>query len=281
MGKGSKETVNSSSYIDPKMMQYRQDVFRKASEVGNQQFRSQPLTIAGMDPRSMQAANAVGMNSGTADMYRQAQGGLGIGMDAMQRGLGMQWGDKAAQQYMNPYQSQVMDQWNNRFGDMRQNTLNDVNQEAMQSGAFGGSRHGVMGGVALSELGKQQSLQNAQMLQQGYGDAYNQFANDRGMLMQGGQGMANLGFGGAQGLQGLAQQQMQFGDANRQIAQSANDAKREEFLRGQGWNQQQLGAMIAAMQGAPYSTTAKTVTKTPGNLFGDILGVAGIGGSFL
>ena len=93
----------------------------------------------------------------------------------MQRGLGMQWNADSANQYMSPYQSQVMDQWANRFGDMRANTLNDVNQEAMQSGAFGGSRHGVMGGVALSELGKQQSLQNAQMLQQGYGDAYNQF----------------------------------------------------------------------------------------------------------
>lgn len=281
MGKGSTETVNSSSYIDPKMMNFRESVFNKARAVGHQNFRSQPLTIAGMDPRSTYAANQVGMNSGTADMYRQAQGGLGIGMDAMQRGLGMQWGDKAANQYMNPYQSQVMDQWNQQYGDMRQNTLNDVNQEAMQSGAFGGSRHGVMGGQALADLGKQQSLQQAQMLQQGYGDAYGQFANDRNALMQGGQGMANLGFGGAQGLQGLAQQQMQFGDANRQIAQMGNDAKREEFLRGQGWDQQQLGAMIAAMQGAPYSQTAKSVTKTPGNLFGDILGVAGIGGSFL
>lgn len=273
--------MNSSSYIDPAMIKYRNEVFDRARAVGDQQFRSNPLKVAGMDPRATAAANAIGMNSGTADMYRQAQGGLGIGMDAMQRGLGMQWGADAANQYMNPFQSQVMDQWNQRFGDMRQNTLNDVNQEAMQSGAFGGSRHGVMGGTALSELGKQQSLQNAQMLQSGYNNAYDQFSNDRGALMQGGNAMANLGFGGAQGLQDLAQRQMQFGDANRQIAQAGNDAKREEFLRGQGWNQQQLGAMIAAMQGAPYSQTAKSVTKTPGSLFGDILGVAGIGGAFL
>jgi hypothetical protein len=262
-------------------MKYRNQVFDKARGVGNQQFRSNPLQVAGMDPRSTYAANQVGMNSGTADMYRQAQGGLGIGMDAMNRGLGMQWGADAAQQYMNPYQSQVMDQWNQQFGDMRQNTLNDVNQQAMQSGAFGGSRHGVAEGQALADLGKQQSMQQAQMLQQGYGDAYNQFSNDRGALMQGGQGMANLGFSGGQGLQGLAQQQMQFGDANRQIAQSGNDAKREEFLRGQGWNQQQLGAMIAAMNGAPYNKKGQQVTKTPGNLFGDILGVGGLVGSFL
>ena len=47
------------------------------------------------------------------------------------------------------------------------------------------------------------------------------------------------------------------------LAQAGADAKREEFLRGQGWNQQQLGAMIAAMQGAPYATRSTSASVKP------------------
>jgi len=264
MGKGSSETVKSNSSIDPQMMKYRNEVFDRARQIGDQRYQRNQLGIAGMDPNSRAAAEA----------YRQATGGLGIGMDAMKQGLGMSWNADTAGQYMNPYQSQVMDQWNKQFGDMRQNTLNDVNQQAMQSGAFGGSRHGVAEGQALADLGKAQAMQQAGLLQSGYDTAYGQFANDRNTQLAAGQNMANLGFGGAQGLMG-------YGQAAQQTAQNANLAKWQEEMRRQGWSQDQLGAMIAAMQGAPYSQKASQTTKSPGNLFGDIAGV-GLGAlSFL
>jgi len=74
---------------------------------------------------------------------------------------------------------------------------------------------------------------------------------------------------------------MGYGQAAQQTAQNANLAKWQEEMRRQGWSQDQLGAMIAAMQGAPYSQKASQTTSSPGNLFGDILG-AGLGvASFL
>ena len=261
---GGSETVNTSSKLSPSMQRYVDYAQNKAKEVAGQQYSANRLGIAGVDP-----------NSGAAnDIYKQAGGGLGIGMDAMQRGLGMQWNADSAQQYMNPYQSQVMDQWNQQFGDMRQATMNDINNQATQSGAFGGSRHGVAEGQALGDLGKQQSLQQAQMLQSGFGDAYNQFSNERNAAMQGGQGMANLGFGGAQGMMGYGQQQ-------QQVAQARFNAQHEDELRRQGWSQQQLDALNRTMSVSPYSQSGSQTTKTPGNLFGDILG-AGLGvASFL
>lgn len=241
------------------MMKYRNSVFQKASDVGNQAYRPNRLGVAGMDPNSA-AANAA---------YGQAAGGIGIGMNAMNQGLGMQWNADTANQYMNPYMSQVMDQWNKQFGDLRQGTLNDINQQAMQSGAFGGSRHGVAEGQALADLGKAQAMQQAGLLQQGYDTSYGQFANDRNTQLQGGQAMANLGLSGAAG-------QMGYGQQAQQTAQNAQTAKWQEEMRRQGWSQQQLQAMIAAMQGAPYSQKSDQTTTTPGNLFGDILG-AGLG----
>lgn len=246
------------------MMAYRNEVFDKARQVGDQRYQANPLGIAGMDPNSAAAGRA----------YGQAAGGIGIGMNAMNQGLGMQWNADTANQYMNPYMSQVMDQWNKQFGDLRQGTLNDVNQQAMQSGAFGGSRHGVAEGQALADLGKAQAMQQAGLLQQGYDTSYGQFANDRNTQLQGGQAMANLGLAGAAG-------QSAYGTQAQQTAQNAMLARYQEEARRQGWSQQQLQAMIAAMQGAPYSQTASQTTKTPGNLFGDLAGL-GLGvASFL
>ena len=256
MGKGSSETVTSQNFLDPKMMAFRGQAQAKANEAANQRFRYQPLTVAGVDPNSRQANEA----------YRGATGGIGIGMDAMQRGLGMQWNADSAQQYMDPYQSQVMNEWNKQFSDMGQSTFNDINEQAIQGGAFGGARHGVAQGVAQAELDKAHSFQTANMLQQGYKGAYDQFSNERNAAMQSGQSIANLGFAGAQG-------QMQFGELQRQLAQMGNNAQREEFLRQQGYSKEQSEIMNRTMAMSPYGTSGSQTTESKGNLFSDIAGL--------
>lgn len=82
----------------------------------------------------------------------------------------MSVGDQAAQ-FMNPYQQQVIDANNAQFDQLRAGAVTGANQEAMQAGAFGGSRHGVMAGARLGELDRTQMRQNANLLNSGYQNA--------------------------------------------------------------------------------------------------------------
>lgn len=118
----------------------------------------------------------------------QAQGTFGAQQTAGRQGLDAMTGNAgAAQQFMNPYQQQVMDKMNQQFGVQNQMTTQNVNDQATQAGAFGGSRQGVAQGVALGENARNQGMQTANMLSQGF----------EGAMGRAGQ-VANLGFGGAQ-----------------------------------------------------------------------------------
>jgi len=124
----------------------------------------------------------------------QAQGTFGGAQAAGQRGLDAMSGNAdAAQQFMNPYQSQVMDQMTKQFGVQNQMTANQMDDAATRAGAFGGSRHGVATGVALGENARNQGMLTANMLNQGFEGAMGRAGQVAGMGMQGAQLGANLG----------------------------------------------------------------------------------------
>jgi hypothetical protein len=79
-----------------------------------------------------------------------------------------------ASQFMNPYQSQVIDGVRGEFDFMRGQAMNSANANATQAGAFGGSRHGVMAGARLGELDRAQGQQIGQMLHSGWQDSMQQ-----------------------------------------------------------------------------------------------------------
>ena len=124
----------------------------------------------------------------------QAQGTFGGAQTAGQTGLDAITGNRAAQdQFMNPYQNQVMDQMTKQFGVQNQMTEQQMNDAATRSGAFGGSRHGVATGVALGENARNQAMQTAGLLNQGFEGAMGRAGQVAGMGMQGAQMGANLG----------------------------------------------------------------------------------------
>ena len=126
-------------------------------------------------------------NAGVPESVRNAQGLYGSGMRQGQEGLNALSGDPyAAQKFMNPYQTQVMDNMNKQFAHQNQMTTQGINDQATQAGAFGGSRHGVAQGVALGENARNQGMLTANMLNQGF----------EGAMGRAGQ-VANLGFGAA------------------------------------------------------------------------------------
>jgi hypothetical protein len=124
----------------------------------------------------------------------QSQGTFGAGQTAGQAGLDALTGNAAAAgQFMNPYQQQVMDQMTRQFGVQNQMTEQQMNDAATRAGAFGGSRHGVATGVALGENARNQAMQTAGLLSQGFEGAMGRAGQVAGLGQNAAQLGANLG----------------------------------------------------------------------------------------
>jgi hypothetical protein len=134
-------------------------------------------------------------------------------------------GPTAYQQFMSPYQQDVINTTLSEFDRQRQIQQQGVASQAIQAGAFGGGREGVQQAEYDALSDRNRAALQAQLLQQGYGQA--QQAAQLGFAQQGqlatlqptlaGQQTQQLG---AIGTQNLAYQQALL-DAQRQAAQFA------------------------------------------------------------
>jgi len=182
-------------------------------------------------------------------------------------------GPQAYQQFMSPYQQQVIDTTLTEFDRKRQQMLNQQQAQAVAGGGFGGAREGVQ----RAEFGAQ-SLQDraalqAQLLQQGFGQA--QQAAQTAFTQQ--QGLASLqpSLAGqeAQQLATLGGQasayQQSILDAQ---AQAAREAAFEPYTR-YGLVGQQLTGLVG---GFPTQVQTYQQQPQPPSPFQQFLG-AGIG----
>ena len=182
-------------------------------------------------------------------------------------------GPQAYQQFMSPYQQQVIDTTLSEFDRQRQIAQQQIGAKAIQAGAFGGAREGVQ----QAEFGAQ-SLQDraalqAQLLQQGFGQA--QQAAQTAFNQQ--QGLAtlqpNLAGQQAQQLATLGGQasgyQQSILDAQ---ATAARDAAFEPYTR-YGLVGQQLTGLVG---GFPTQVQTYQQQPQPASPFQQFLG-AGIG----
>lgn len=142
------------------------------------------------------AANGAG-NSGPGGLLTGA-GAYGTGAQtAGQRGLLALSGDPAAaQQFMNPYTQQVIDANDAGWQKANAQTVNRTNDLATRAGAFGGSRHGVAEGVALSNNAQAQAQQRAGLLNTGFENSMGRAGQAAGFGFQGAGMNANLGMSG-------------------------------------------------------------------------------------
>jgi len=82
-------------------------------------------------------------------------------------------GPTAYQQYMSPYQQDVIDTTLQEFDIQTQKGLPGLAQQAISAGAFGGGREGVQRAEYLSSADRNRAALQAQLLQQGFGQAQN------------------------------------------------------------------------------------------------------------
>ena len=227
-----------------------------------------------------------------------------------------QFSGQEAQSYMSPYMQNVVDQ-------QKQTAVTDFNRQnaaranqGVQAGAFGGSRQGVVQGMAEEGLMGQLGQIQAKGLQDAYGQAQGAFQADRaaqtgdqsaraaeaarvqqmtesGQQFAAGQGISALGAGaaGAQALAGYGQLGRESDIQNAQLldnigrsqqseGQQGMDIAYQDFLTKQGYTQNQINNMSNMMNGLPVANAGTSTTvgtpATPG--FGQQVLGAGLTG---
>ena len=165
-------------------------------------------------------AGAAGMAPGAAQMGATAATTLG-GVPSHLTQAGAYSGPEAYKDFMSPYQQQIIDATLGEYDVQSAKGLAGIGQKAVLSGQFlGGGREGVQRAEYQSSSDRNRALLQAQMLQQGYGQAQQgagqAFQQQMG-LGQAQQGLAQgqLGIGGYQQGLGSLVPQLQGGDISR------------------------------------------------------------------
>ena len=201
------------------------------------------------------------------------------------------------QQYMNPYMQNVVDQQKQQaFTDFSRMNANRA-QQGVNAGAFGGSRQGVVQGMAEEGLMGQLGQIQATGLKDAYGQATSAFQADRsaqtadqtakaaeaarvqqmteaGNQFGAGQGLSALQ-AGASAVQGgvdagqlerqtdiqNAQLLEQVGGATTAEEQRDLDLAYQNYLEAQGYTKQQIGSMTGILSGQPIAATGTTTSQ--------------------
>ena len=184
-------------------------------------------------------------------------------------GLGSLTGPDAYKAFMSPYQQDVIDATLTDFDKQQAIQQTALRDRAIQAGAFGGARSGIMEADFLSQGAINKAQLEAQLLAQGFQQAQAAAAAD------------------LQAQQGLGAYQSQLGQAQQAVDQAELDAaqiaaREKEFqpftqlgLIGQQLAQIQPGAFPTQTVGyAPPAAPASPMSQ----FLGGAAGIAGIGG---
>jgi len=176
-----------------------------------------------------------GLGALTQDAISKA-GGLGsfepfLQTAATEAGQAGQFvGPTAYQQFMSPYQQEVIDTTLAEFDRQTQAGIPGLRNQAIRAGAFGGAREGVQEAEYLSGQARNRAALQAQLLQQGFGQAQQAagqaFAQQQALAQQQSQlaalapQLAGSQIAGLTTLGGIQQAQEQAGlSAQQQLAQ--------------------------------------------------------------
>ena len=207
----------------------------------------------------LQQAQAAGTAAGTA------LGGIGLGAQAFQQDV---------QDFMSPYQSQVIDATLKEFDRNTQIQEQRLRDQQAALGALGSGRAGVQ----LAEFGtgaaRERALLQAGLLQQGFGQAA--AARQQDIANRGALAAQQQGLGSFQSGLGLQQQAAtgtdisrlgQLGALNQAQAQANLDAQREAARQAAFLPQQNLdrfaGQITGLMGGYPASGITQTAVPNP------------------
>jgi hypothetical protein len=200
----------------------------------------------------------------TGNQFVQGANALETQAATAASGLNSLLGPNAYQQFQSPYQQQVIDASLSEFDRNAAVQQTGLRDSAIQAGAYGGGREGIMQAEAMRNNAMGRGQLQSGLLQQGFENAQQQ-ANTQ-----------------LQGQQGLGQYQTQLGGLQRQLGQADLSAQQEAAREAQFADYTQLGLVapqLASVIGGFPAATQQQSTPPP-STSQQLLGL-GIGGAGL
>jgi hypothetical protein len=249
-----------------------QEVYGKPVDVSK--FMGQQF-VAGPGALQTQAEGLAG-GLGRYEPYLQSAGQyLGGAGQAQQAAAGMV-GPQAYQAYMSPYQQDVINTTLQQYDIQAQKGLPQLAAQAIGAGAFGGGREGVQRAEYQSQSDLNRALLQAQLQQQGFGQAQQLSAQAFGQQQQLAAGQLGLG----QAQMGLAQLApslvgsqiagLSALGAQQQGQTQAGLTAQQQLAQAQATEEQQrlsqLGAGITSLIAGYPAQTQTQVTPSPSGL---------------
>ena len=231
-------------------------------------------SVAGADPFTQQAQQAAASQAGLGTLSFDSTGAVsgiaaGTGLAGYQpyltgaadlRGPGAGTGTGSVASYMSPYTTNVIDAMKQQMADTKAQQDTARSAQALQAGAFGGSRAGVQQSVADTEynqaLAAMVAQQNAMASQQAVGARQADQQTNLGLAqLQPQLAAQNIGQLGGMGTSGLAYRQA-ITDAD---AQTAKLAAYEPYQR-YGFFGEQLTGLMGGYPGGTRMTSAPSAS---------------------
>lgn len=204
----------------------------------------------------------------------------------------------AADQYMNPYVSTVLDQQlaraNTRFAEQRL----DRNARAARSGVFGGYRQGVEEAMAERDYNTQLNEIEANALMEAFKNAQQQFNTDRSAglsafqanqgasqqqeqlrqaglsgLLSGSQQLFNQGAGAQEADLRSIQALRDIGLQQQQMDQASLDLAQQDFANQQNYDLNQLNFLNSILRGVPITSSTTVSQYENPNPYSQLLGL--------
>ena len=216
-------------------------------------FETRKQSLSGLAPQ------VAGQDVAQTEAYNLARSGVGSYQPFLNEaqsltGAGGGTGAGSIQEYMSPYQSQVMEASLSEFDRNAAIQRTGQRDSAIAAGAYGGGREGVMQSEYQLGSDRERALLQAGMLQQGFGQAQQQrqqqFSNQQGLaqLLPGLQ-RSDVSTLGQVGSANQAQAQAELG-ATTQANQQAAFLPQENLSR-------YAGQVAGLMGGYPGSTQSQ------------------------
>ena len=192
--------------------------------------------IAPQNALTQQAQGLAG-GLGSYQPYLNQAGQLGSQAQQTLAGAQQYSGPQAYQQFMSPYQQDVINTTLSQYDVQAQKGLNPLSAQAIGAGAFGGARQGIEQANYQSQSDMNRAALQAQLLNQGYGQA-----------QQGAQTAYQQQLAAAQAQQGLGSFQQGLGTTAQTLAGNQISGLNTLGQQQQQTQQAQLSAQQQALQ---------------------------------
>jgi len=295
MGKGKSSVPSDQTVVQSNLPKYARPYFERLLD------RTEAESLREYEPfEGQRLADEVQDTADAREKARQVAGqgiaGLPTAQAATTAGIGRalqgmgfeagQFDSGAAAQYMSPYMQQVVDVQKERAILDAQRQGAGRAADAVQAGAFGGSRSAVQESLAGEALNRQLAEIQASGQQQAFEQAQQQFERDRAARadaeriglgageMAGSQARALAELGGMARASDIESAQLleQVGKGLTAREQAGLDLAYQDFVRQRDFPKEQIQFLSSVLRGVPIQPSTETTTMQAYNPVQQLLG---------